>query len=292
MSLYLGTVERHSLGGWPDGITPGFVEVGRAPSSSPGFDAPPGSIARFGLLYYFKVGTTPTAWILVSALAPATYESLRRSDLYQCAGVSCAAGAADNPEHSECEGAAAATAAFEPYIFAYPEIMGADGTIVSLGGYAEGGGGAGGFHFWVAAWTSNGTAGNPAPSAPGAASYLYEHPGAGFDGQKFRSGVVSVPVTRGQVVWFLTQTNGPNLQRGYRRGSAFRPVLGETTGDPVTATSNKAIIGLRSAAVAAYDTTITTLPTMQVLPVGNDTVGSGSANTINRPSVYYKFQPS
>jgi hypothetical protein len=58
---------RPSPRGWPDGITPGFVEVGADPSTGSGFQAPIGSIARFGTLYYEKIGTTATSWVVIPA---------------------------------------------------------------------------------------------------------------------------------------------------------------------------------------------------------------------------------
>lgn len=58
---------RPSPRGWPDGITPGFVEVGADPSTGAGFAAPIGSIAKFGTLYYEKVGTTATSWVVIPA---------------------------------------------------------------------------------------------------------------------------------------------------------------------------------------------------------------------------------
>jgi hypothetical protein len=46
-----------------DGRTPVFVELGADPRVSPGFDAPRGSIARFGTSYFTKANNTPaTAW--------------------------------------------------------------------------------------------------------------------------------------------------------------------------------------------------------------------------------------
>lgn len=62
MSVFFPTVERHSLGGWPDGITPGFVELGAAPNTALGFQAPVKSIAKVGSVYYEKTGAAATAW--------------------------------------------------------------------------------------------------------------------------------------------------------------------------------------------------------------------------------------
>lgn len=217
------------------------------------------------------------------------FEALRRNDIYQCAGVNASAGAADNPTLAECESAGGATAGFEPYIFAYPEVMAADGTITSIGGYGEGGGGAG-FKFWVAAWSAGSSSGNTVPAAPASSSYLYEHPGAGFDGELLRAGTISVAVVKGQIVWFLTQTKQSSQQRGYRRSSAFRSVFGENAAAALTSTSGKSYIGLRSTAVATYDPTIVSLPAMSLLPAGNDTVGSGSAASSLRPTIYWKFE--
>jgi hypothetical protein len=211
-----------------------------------------------------------------------------RNDLYQCAGILSPAGPSDNPGLAECESTGAATGSFEPYIFAYRVTFGLDGTITSIGFYAEGGGGAS-FKAWAAAWTDASSLGNPVPGVPASGSYLYEHPGAGFDGEKLRAGAISVPVVAGQSVWFLTQTKTSGLQRGYRRSSAFRPLFGENTPAALTSTSSKNYIGLRSSAHAAYDTTITSLPAMQLLPAGDDTIFSGDANTILRPSVYFQF---
>jgi hypothetical protein len=210
-----------------------------------------------------------------------------RNDLYQCAGVIAAAGVNDNATLAECEGTGAATASFEPYIFAYRVTFGLDGTITSIGGYFEGGGGA--TKFWSAVWTDAASLGNPVPGVPASGSYLYEHPGAGFDGEKLRAGNISVPVVAGESKWFLTQTNTSSLQRGYRRSSAFRTIFGENAAATLTPTSGKSYIGLRSSAQATYDTAIASLPAMQLLPVGDDTVRSGDTVTTLRPTVYFKF---
>lgn len=57
-----GGVARLTQGGWPDGVTPGFVEVGANPSVGSGFAAPLGSIAKFGAVYYAKNGALATDW--------------------------------------------------------------------------------------------------------------------------------------------------------------------------------------------------------------------------------------
>ncbi|MFL5381302.1 MAG: hypothetical protein ACJ8GN_02125 [Longimicrobiaceae bacterium] len=211
-----------------------------------------------------------------------------RNDLYQCAGVIAPAGPSDSAELAECEGTGAATGSFEPYIFAYRVTFGLDGTITSIGGYAEGGGGAL-FTFWVAVWTDATSLGNPVPGAPGSGSWSYEHPGAGFDGEKLRAGAVSVPVVAGESKWFLTQTKTSAQQRGYRRSSAFRTIFGENAATTLTATSCKNYIGLRSSAQAPYNAAIASLPAMTLLPAGDDTVRSGDTATILRPTVYFKF---
>lgn len=59
-----------------DGRTPVFVELGADPRISPGFDAPRGSIARFGASYFAKTNNTPaTAWerLATGALGWADY---------------------------------------------------------------------------------------------------------------------------------------------------------------------------------------------------------------------------
>lgn len=212
-----------------------------------------------------------------------------RNDLYQCAGVIAPAGASDNAALSEAEGAGAATASFETYIFAYRVTFGLDGTITSIGFYAEGGGGAGVYKAWSSVWTDAASLGNPVPGLPASSAYRYEHPGAGFDGEKFRSGVVSVPVVAGESKWFLTQGSTSSHQRGYRRSSAFRSIFGENAAATLTATSTKNYIGLRSSAQATYDPTIASLPAMTLLPAGDDTVGPGDAATALRPTVYFQF---
>jgi hypothetical protein len=52
---------------WPDGITPGFVELASAPTAGGGFAAPIGSIAKVGSTYYQKTGAGATAWGTVGA---------------------------------------------------------------------------------------------------------------------------------------------------------------------------------------------------------------------------------
>lgn len=293
MSVYFPTVERHSLAGWPDGITPGFVELGTAPSSGAGFACPPGSIAKVGSAYYLKVGSSATAWILLSSLALSpTYASYRRNDIHQCAGVQLGAGPGDVADHSESAGTGAATASFEPYIIAFPEIMPVDGTITSIGFFNEGIAGGSGYAAWIAACTTRLLSGNDEPDTVLATK---EYVAAGFDGELYRSVATSIPVTRNQKIWFVTQTKNSNAVRGYRPSSAFRPCLGEATTSPLTATSSKGYIGLRSTAAAAYAvpavlSALASLPTL--VPVGNDTIGSGSANTINRPSVYFQVTPA
>lgn len=48
-----------------DGRTPVFIEHGADPRVSPGFDAPIGSILRFGANYFSKTDTAATAWELI-----------------------------------------------------------------------------------------------------------------------------------------------------------------------------------------------------------------------------------
>lgn len=58
-----------------DGRTPVFVELGADPRTGAGFDAPIGSIARFGTSYFIKVsrfsispGVAPTEWQLLTGV--------------------------------------------------------------------------------------------------------------------------------------------------------------------------------------------------------------------------------
>lgn len=217
------------------------------------------------------------------------YEQFIRSDLYVCAGVYLAAGFGDNTSQAECQGDGGATAGFEPYIIAIPEVAWATGTITSIGFYAEGG--AGGFRAWAGVARNATTAGITYPTS---IRGIFEHPGAGFDGERFRAGAIAVPVVKGEPIWVLTQTNGPNQQRGYRHSSSFRTCLGENTPQPLTAAGSVGYMGLRTAAVAAYNASLAAFPAGAVLlPVGVAApIGPGSGNSSNRPSTYIQLTPS
>lgn len=68
--------------GWPDGISPGFIELGTAPSSGAGFDCAPGSIAKVGSTYYQKVGSGATAWQIIGATTSRDVQEIYRSDRF------------------------------------------------------------------------------------------------------------------------------------------------------------------------------------------------------------------
>lgn len=215
------------------------------------------------------------------------YERLIRSDCYVCAGVNRGGGPGDATLDAEVNQSGASTGNFEPYLIAVPEIAWASGTITSIGFYYEGGGG-GARVAWagIARNILSGGENYPGPID----SSRFAHGGTGFDGEKFRSGTVSVAVSRGEVFWVVTQTNSATNQRGFRASHNYRPCLGEQLPDPIAAASATSYMGIRSSAIVAYDTTITDFPAGGVLlPIGNAPIGPGSANTINRPSTYIRL---
>lgn len=62
-AFFLGRAAGHPQSVF-DGRTPTFIEVGRAPNVSPGLQAPPGSIAKFGARYFMKASNASlTAWV-------------------------------------------------------------------------------------------------------------------------------------------------------------------------------------------------------------------------------------
>jgi len=64
-----------------DGVRPIFVEHGADPTASPGFDAPMGSMLRFGEDYYEKRGPLATDWTLYPpASGQDWYRTLRSQD--------------------------------------------------------------------------------------------------------------------------------------------------------------------------------------------------------------------
>jgi hypothetical protein len=93
----------------------------------------------------------------------------------------------------------------------------------------------------------------------------------------------------GQKVWFGTQINVTSLIRGFRTSSDFRVILGEATPAGLTTTNSKGYIGIKSGTAPAYSSAITAFPASgALLAVGNEPIGSGAANTISRPSIYFK----
>lgn len=222
-----------------------------------------------------------------AATAAGGYEQLFRSDLFVCAGLNLGAGFGDNTAECEAEGTGADTAAFEPYLIAIPEVAWATGTIATIGFWAEGGPG---FKAWAGVFADTTVASN---HYPGAASAIFEHGPVGFDGMRFRSGAISVSVTKGQVFWVVTQTNVSNHQRGYRESHIFRACLGENTPDPLTAATSFSYMGFRSAAVVAYNAALAAFPAGgSLLNIGLAPIGSGSANSSLRPSTFVQLTPS
>lgn len=216
--------------------------------------------------------------------AGAPSELFVRNDVYYCAGVERPAGPTDDAIHTESNGSAAPTSAYEKYIFCYPEVMRVDCTVTSFGWYTD----SGTQKAWAAVHAnSNDGAGNDYPAPTALSSYEFSM--VGFLGMGFRSGLIGSPVSlvAGQKVWFCTQINTNNPLRGYMQSTNFRPILGFQTPAAATATQ-KNYICIRSATAPAY--AVGVMPTGGVLsPAGIDTVGSGNAATALRPNIYYKL---
>jgi hypothetical protein len=86
VSIFLGA-GRLTPRGWPDGITPGFVELGADPSTS-GFQAPIGSIAKVGTAYYQKIGSASTDWAQMPLTSPGWQAAEVNALLALCPGLS------------------------------------------------------------------------------------------------------------------------------------------------------------------------------------------------------------
>lgn len=219
--------------------------------------------------------------------AGAPSELFVRNDKFYCAGVSRAAGAADDNARTESNGTGAATAQYEKYVIAYPEVMRVDCTLASLGFYTD----SGTHKCWAAVHAnSNDGAGNDYPAATALASFEFSM--TGFGGGGFRSGLTtgSASLVAGQKVWFATQINSNGVLRGFMQSSNYRPILGFDTPAALTATMKNFIL-IRSATAPAY--AVGTMPAGGVLgPAGNDTIGVASGNTTLRPSVYFKLNAS
>jgi hypothetical protein len=93
LSLYT-TIERHSPGGWPDGIAPGFIEHGANPTVSPGFQCPVASILKFGSTYYEKTGSSATAWTALPMIEPSPVTAKKQNEWYPWGGREYSDGAA------------------------------------------------------------------------------------------------------------------------------------------------------------------------------------------------------
>lgn len=218
--------------------------------------------------------------------AGAPSELFVRNDKSYCAGVDKPGGPGDDPTKEESAGSAAPTSAYEPYWIAYPEVMRVDCTVVSLAFYSD----AGTQKIWVAVFSNaSDGAGN---DYPGTCLAVYEFSMVGFGppGAGRRLGVVSLAATAGTKLWFGTATNTNAGLRGYMTSSNYRPVLGYDTPASIVGTFRN-YIGIRTATAPAYALPVvgvTTFPAGGVLlPVGNDTIGSGSANTVLRPTIYF-----
>lgn len=207
-----------------------------------------------------------------------------RNDKFYCAGVSRGAGTADDNARTESNGTGAATAQYEKYVVAYPEVIRVDCTLASLGFYTD----SGTHRCWAAAHANvDDGAGNdyPAPTALGSFEFVM----VGFGGGGFRSGAPggTVELQAGQKIWVATQINTNGVIRGFMQSSNYRPILGFDTPAALTATMKNFIL-IRSATAPAY--AVGVMPGGGVLgPVGNDTIGVGSANTTLRPSTYFKL---
>jgi hypothetical protein len=274
-------VSRLIAGQWPDGITPGFVELGAVPTSGAGFQAPKGSIARVGTEYYVKTGTTATGWTVIAAQITAVDEAFRLHGQYYCAGVSGKLTAND----TECENTGSAGIAFGTYQMFYPEVAPFGGVIDSLGMYTQGGGT--GSVGWVGVFRNTVVSGNP---YPGSAAAIFEDAvNHGFDGNKFRTGTVSVSVSAGELFWIGTQWKNGAAQRGYRLSQAFRTLLGCNVPDPLTTTMTENI-GYRTSTEVAYDAAITVAPAgMIALINGSAAIGPAGGPRTQRPSCYFRY---
>lgn len=232
-----------------------------------------------------RIGPPPAA---APSGGSGSYEQLYRSDLYVCAGLLVGAGYNDNPAVAECGGTGNATGSFDPFLIAIPEVAWETGTLTSIGFYAEGGPG---FRCWAGVFAD--TLDGSGNHYPGAVSGVFEHGPVGFDGDRFRSGVIAVAVTKGDIFWTVTQTTGSNFQRGYRLSEAYRPLLGENTTLFLSATTSVGYMGFRTAAAAAYNAALAAFPAGGVLlNIGTAPISGGAGNTLLRPSTYVQLTPS
>lgn len=232
-----------------------------------------------------------TPEVVTSAPVP-TYDALRRNDLFQAVGVgrpydeTQAGSDSSNRGHAECAGTAAANAQFDTHIIAIPEIMPVTGSIVALGFYTRA---SVAQSRWLAAFSDLVISGN---HFPGSRLGGFENVNAS-SGDIFVSSVVSIPVTIGDLIWFVTQVNNTNGACGYRDCKALRGLFGD---DTAAALANQLgnYSGVYTDTPRTYNASLTTFPADGVLmPAGQINLGvPGSAPaplTFNRPSSYYKL---
>jgi hypothetical protein len=206
VSVFFPTVERHSLGGWPDGITPGFVEHGTAPTSGSGLQAPIGSIAKVGPVYYLKTGAGATAWqILGQMAAQPTLRSTGQWHIWgqdlNVNGVSADTAAGTNP-----------AADGNNVMWAVPHWFPESVTITSLAMGLEndlaGGGGQGvpigGEHAWIGLARDTIVASEHWPGATLAGSAV-RVVGSGAGARKLRGGAVSITFGPNELGWQVGQ---------------------------------------------------------------------------------------
>lgn len=224
----------------------------------------------------------------------AAYEALQRNDLYKCVGLpplrsyeNSTQASANQASVAECGGTNSANGSFDTFLFAYPEVIPVDASIVSLGFYGKM---TIAMSSWVAVFSNTTLSGNP---YPGSSLGVFEKVYTGA-GDNFVSGAVSVSVRKGDVLWFVTQTSNNNLGRGFRRWEAFRPIWGEDKTNPFSTTvaaQHFNYHGIITPAAVAYNAALASFPNNGVLlPSDVYQVGaSGGATTPNRPSIYYKL---
>lgn len=202
--------------------------------------------------------------------------------VYIPAGVSRDAGQNDDTAYGEGSNP---TQQFTTYVFAYPEVAPFTGTIDRLAAYLSGGGTP---KFWIS--IARETADANGNSYPGALTsiFAYTH-STGFDGNKLREGTVSISVTKGERFWVCFQSDGTQPCSGLRPSTSYRNVFGNSA-PALLSNLPRGLIGWTSATAVSYNAAMSSFPSGgAMMAMGSQPFGNGGANTINRPSVYFRY---
>lgn len=181
---------------------------------------------------------------------------------------------------------------FDARLFAIPEIIPVDGTIINLGFYTS----SAAANCWCGVFTDKTVSGNHYPDAVVNGTSKFNYAASGAGASTYRSGGVTIPVTKGQIVWFVSQQSVNTFTRSARHWRSMRPIFGVRTASPLVNTSTSpnnqcTCHGFVTAAAVAYDPTLNTYPAgASILTSGQIALGAQTVDlTTNRPSVDYQL---